>query len=280
MRRKACIVKRGKSWAVKRPLPDGRYRWTTTGPRKKDAEALRDELNRRAVLGSAYTAPAENIRHVRRRVASRYGRRVAPATLDQAKLALQHLDRFDDRPIETLTRAELEDHVAALARNSPRMAQVVLRIAKQVLSDADKRGQVVDKRIFDILPPRHHEREPRFPSWDDGDRLASWMPDGIMRIVPFALATGLRQGELFRLTDADVDLERGTLTVRKAKTRSGVRTVELASVALKLLREQLLVGPRTGLASSSRHRPGANGTGTRSCRVCSGRRSSGRSSTG
>lgn len=121
------------------------------------------------------------------------------------------------------------------------MAQVVLRIAKQVFGDAQKRGQVVDARIFDISPPRHHEREPRFPSWDEAELLASWMPDSIiMRIVPFALATGLRQGELFRLTAGDVDLDRGTLTVRKAKTRSGVRTVELG-VAQTLLREQLLI---------------------------------------
>lgn len=52
-----------------------------------------------------------------------------------------------------------------------------------------------------------------------------------------ALATGLREGELLRLTDQDVDLKRGKLTVRQSKTRSGVRTVELAGVAVQLLRE-------------------------------------------
>jgi integrase len=66
------------------------------------------------------------------------------------------------------------------------------------------------------------------------------MPGSIARIAPFALASGLRQGELFRLTDQDVDLERGLLTVRHAKTRSGVRTIEIAGVAVTLLREQLL----------------------------------------
>jgi integrase len=63
------------------------------------------------------------------------------------------------------------------------------------------------------------------------------MPEGIARIVPVALATGLREGELLRLTDQDVDLKRGKLTVRQSKTRSGVRTVELAGVAVQLLRE-------------------------------------------
>lgn len=85
--------------------------------------------------------------------------------------------------------------------------------------------------------PRHRERDPRFPSWADAETLAGWMPEGIARIVPVALATGLREGELLRLTDQDVDLKRGKLTVRQSKTRSGVRTVELAGVAVQLLRE-------------------------------------------
>src|SRR5258707_660113 len=54
MRKKACIVKRGNGWAVKQPLPDGRSRWRTVGPRKRDAELLRDEINRRVALGALY----------------------------------------------------------------------------------------------------------------------------------------------------------------------------------------------------------------------------------
>jgi hypothetical protein len=57
MRKKACVVRRGNSWAVKQPLPDGRYRWQTVGPRKRAAELVRDELNRRAALGALYPAP-------------------------------------------------------------------------------------------------------------------------------------------------------------------------------------------------------------------------------
>jgi hypothetical protein len=65
MRRKACIVKRGDKWSVKQPLPDGRSRWRTVGTRKKDAERLRDELNRRAALGAAYVEPPKTLKDVR-----------------------------------------------------------------------------------------------------------------------------------------------------------------------------------------------------------------------
>lgn len=81
MRRRACIVKRGKSWAVKQPLPDGHYRWTTTGTRKKDAEAVRDELNRRALLGAAYLEPPWTWGQVRGEWLMAYGQRSRSASV-------------------------------------------------------------------------------------------------------------------------------------------------------------------------------------------------------
>jgi hypothetical protein len=115
---------------------------------------------------------------------------VRPVTLEQAKGALKHLEPFDDRLIETLNRAEVEDLVQALARRAPPTAQVTLRVCKRVLADAKARGQVVDQRIFDITPSRYVEREPFVPSWRQADELASWMPEFMSRIVPFALASG------------------------------------------------------------------------------------------
>jgi integrase len=240
VRRRACLVKRGRMWSVKQPLPDGRYRWRTVGTRKKDAEALRDELNRRAALGAASQAPAETFGVFADAWLVRYRQRVKPAVHKLAEGGIAHLEPLHSRQIETLTRAELEDHIVGIAQRTPRTAVRVLQLLKRVLADAKARGQVVDENIFRIQPPRYREREPYFPTWEEADELASWMPEYVARIVPVALATGLRQGELFALRDSDIDLERRRLTVRKAKTPSGVRTIELADVAVNLLREQLL----------------------------------------
>ena len=81
MRKKACIVKRGNAWAVKQPLPDGRYRWKTVGARKRDAELLRDEINRRAALGALYPSSSQTFGEFVESWLERYEQRVRPATL-------------------------------------------------------------------------------------------------------------------------------------------------------------------------------------------------------
>jgi integrase len=248
MRRKACIVKRGDKWAVKQPLPNGRYRWTTTGTRRKDAEALRDELNRRSLLGAAYLEPPRTFEQVRDEWLASYEQRSRPASVEIARTSLKHLDPYEHRLVETIRASELEALVVALARRAPRMAQLTLRHAKMVLRTARERGQTVDAAILNLKPPAHDEREPVFLSWEQVETLASWMPDDLARIVPLAAATGLREGECLRLRDGDVDFGTGTVRVRQSKTRSGVRIVDLPPTALRLLREQRLArAPGTDL---------------------------------
>ena len=44
--------RRRRSSRSTQPLPNGRYRWRTIGPRKRDAEIVRDEINGRIALGA------------------------------------------------------------------------------------------------------------------------------------------------------------------------------------------------------------------------------------
>lgn len=56
-------------------------------------------------------------------------------------------------------------------------------------------------------------------------------------LVYLALATGMREGELFSLEWQHVDFGRGQLRIPKAKTKSGVRAVALGPVTLERLRQ-------------------------------------------
>ena len=99
MRKKACIVRRGDSWAVKQPLPDGRYRWRTIGTRKRDAEIVRDEINRRIALGMLYPSEAHTFAEFVEGWLERYAQRVRPTTLASCRDSLRRLTVFADWPV-------------------------------------------------------------------------------------------------------------------------------------------------------------------------------------
>lgn len=85
---------------------------------------------------------------------------------------------------------------------------------------------------------------------DDARRiLKAFRGSRLEPLVMFAVATGLRQGEMLALKWSDIDLERGTLTVRhtveehgrgvriltRPKTEKAQRTLALGSLALRAL---------------------------------------------
>src|SRR5829696_8908539 len=152
MRKKACIVKRGNSWAVKQPLRDGRYRWQTVGPRKRDAELLRDEINRRVALGSLYPSSPQTFGQFVDVWLERYSQRVRPATLASCRDSLRRLAVFDAWQLETIRAADVEDHVYAVARQAPRAAELMLDTLKMILRSARERGQTIDESILRVRP--------------------------------------------------------------------------------------------------------------------------------
>lgn len=249
MRKKACIVKRGESWAVKQPLPDGRYRWQTVGTRKRDAELLRDEINRRAALGALYPSQPQTFAEFVGGWLERYAQRVRPATLASCHDSLRRLAVFDACPLDAIHSADVEDHVYTVAQQAPRSAELMLDTLKMILRSAKDRGQLVDEAVFRVRPPRRERAEMRFLDWTEVERLACETVEPYGTLVRFACLTGLRQGELFALRDRVIDLAQQSLVAEAGaregqlvptKTSAGRRQVRLSGEAARLLREQLL----------------------------------------
>jgi integrase len=242
-------------------LKDGskryRVRWTAASSKKrsksfrlkKDADRFALENERQEALGRLYQAPPETFADVLAAWLERYRSRVRPSTHARRKEALGPLSSFKPMTVDRITAAAVEDEILSTATKAPRQAQIALQTMKLALRDAKLRGQVVDERIFEIKPPRLEPRERRFLAWDEVDELATNTPEPYGNLVRFAALTGLRQGELFGLTDKDLDLDGGKIRVERGvyrgelvplKTRASRRSVDLTPTAVLILRRQLL----------------------------------------
>jgi integrase len=249
VRKKACVVRRGNNWAVKQPLPNGRCRWQTIGPRKRDAEIVRDEINRRLALGALYPSDPQTFGEFTEGWLERYAQRVRPATLASCRDSLRRLAVFEGWQLDAIRGAEVEDHVFAVGRQAPRAAELMLDTLKMILRSAKERGQMIDDAILRVRPPRRERSEMRFLDWSEAERLASETVEPYGNLVRFACLTGLRQGELFALRERAFDLPRRMLVVEAGaregklvptKTVAGRRRIRLSGEALRLLHEQLL----------------------------------------
>jgi integrase len=135
-------------------------------------------------------------------------------------------------PLARLAPGDVERMMAGLlARGyAPRTVRSVRSTLRRALHDAIRDGLINRNAAGLARPPRVEAVEVR-PMTPDQVRvlLASCADDGLWG--PFyavAVTTGLRSGELRALTWSDVDPDRGTLTVRRAMTRTGDGAAEVA----------------------------------------------------
>lgn len=163
-----------------------------------------------------------------------------PRTVEFLERTAKGWTTFRDRPLNRLSRADIEDHIDARKKTRPQSAKNELALLKAVLRAAEARGQEFDPRILGIPPVKHRPRVGEALTVDECDLIAAGMPESIRRIVPVALFTGMRQGELFALEDTHLQLDDARLVVVDSKTEAGRRRVALRPAVVTVLREQLL----------------------------------------
>jgi integrase len=213
---------------------------------RKDADRFRVEVERRLQLGELYEAPPITLAAARESWKDRWQIGKAASTVKRKDEAWPHVQKLAEMPLGALTPAMLEDAIADAARVAPRQAQLALGTVKHVLRDAMKRGERANPALLEVKAPGYEEREPVFLSAAEVEHLASWCAEP--RLIVFTALSGLRLGEVLASRDADVNLEDGSVLVRRS-ARKGVegrtktrkrRRVYLCARALKAAREQLL----------------------------------------
>lgn len=107
------------------------------------------------------------------------------------------------------------------AGRAPRSIHYCLAVARQVFNQARRLGLYQgEPPTSKVKPPHADNRRLRFLSQEEAARLLEALKQSSRNLHDMALLslhTGMRAGEVFSLTWADVDLEQGLLTLRDTK---------------------------------------------------------------
>ncbi len=136
--------------------------------------------------------------------------------------------RFGAQSLARLSPQQVQHflNTQTAAGYSPRTVAYVRAVLRQALGQAERWGLVTRNAAKLAEPPRVPRHEIRPLSTEEARTfLRAIDSDRLEALYLVALGVGLRQGELLGLAWSDLDLEHGTLTVRKALQRVDSRLV-------------------------------------------------------
>jgi integrase len=155
------------------------------------------------------------------------------------------------RPLSRLTAVEVADWVTALAANNvgDRIRQVAFDLLRNAMRSAEDMGVIPKNPTRPVKRPRS-KRKPLtiFTPEEIGRILHAVADDREEAVYWLAFGAGMRQGEIFGLKWAEVDLKAGQLrivrqaverkggiVIREPKTKQSIRTVSLSQPVVDAL---------------------------------------------
>jgi integrase len=154
---------------------------------------------------------------------------------DQSRIN-RWLTAFGDQDASTITIRQIEKVLTDLQDEGMQPATLVrhLTLLKAAFNRAKRLGLVKENPACLVKPPKVNNVLVRYLTPDQEATLLSHLPEKYRPIVLLAVNTGLRQGELLRLTWADIDWNVGVLTIHETKTGER-RRVPMNSIVVGLL---------------------------------------------
>lgn len=146
-------------------------------------------------------------------------------------------DRLGDPQLTKITRGRVETILVQLRKSGRSIATRNRHLAhlSGFLRWA-KAERWVDENVASDIKylPENNKRE-RYLEPEEEVRLIKYLDPRIADLVPLALLTGCRRGELLALKWPDIDLKKRTLRVRESKSGTG-RTIPLADDTCAVVR--------------------------------------------
>lgn len=232
------IRKRGEHWHVDIVTPDGsRIRHSTGTTDKARAQEYHDKLKhdlwQEARLGVKPAFLWED-------AAVRYLKEAAhkKSYEDDLRGIAFWTEHFRGRELKSLTRAEIAEHIER-RYEKPASRNRAVAVIRALLRKAEREWEWIDR-----APAVRTYKEPdgrvRWETPAAIARLLVELPPWLRQMARFALATGLRQANVYKLRWDRINMQMRTVDIPSAEFKSGRPfTCHLNPDAVEVLREQL-----------------------------------------
>ncbi len=225
------------NWCTSWYCTEGEWHREIIGPyglAVREYEARRKEVEKARRLGLPYCPKVEKARQVAERKKHVPFKEIAQDFLDYAKTNKRDqndgqrmtrlLATFGDKLASEIGPQDVEAYKATLGeRLSPATVNRDLALLKATFNRALKAGKVESNPVKAVRLFKENNARTRCLTDEEEARLYDALPDYLKPFLTVALNTGMRWGELARLTWADVDFYTGTLHVRESKSGEGRR---------------------------------------------------------
>ena len=134
------------------------------------------------------------------------------------------LERFGGRRADTITAAEVEEWRDEMRESfAPATVNLHLTILRAVLRLAVRNAKLGAAALPAIAGLKANNARVRYLTDDEECRLVAALPAWLRPLITIALHTGMRRGELLKLTWDDIDFVSGMIFVRTSKSGEGRR---------------------------------------------------------
>ena len=184
----------------------------------------------------------------------REGKAVMASNIGYRRLS----ERFGGRRAAEITSAEVDRWRRDLAETmAPATVNLHLCLLRAIFGHGARSRQLAASELPQITALKTNNKLVRYLTGAEELRLLQAAPERLRLLILVAIHTGMRKGELLKLTWHDIDFVSGTITVREAKSGEGRRlpmseTARRALMAMRELREQ---GPRVRRALGNEENP-------------------------
>lgn len=238
------FLRNGKCYiAYKRP--DGRWAKEAAGTEKRTlAKALLIRREEEMLKARAAGLPVQSDIRLEEFV-KEYLRHAAankkPKSVLRDETGLKHLlPVFGKMRLREITAGAIQRYVddrrltPGKGGKLPRAATICNEVhtLSAIFREAVRRDLVLFNPVSKVKKPREDNVIVRYLLPDEDERLANALPPRIAPMVQFDLQTGLRKGELYRLTWQDVDLRQRVILVKHTKSTRRYVPLNDAGVAI------------------------------------------------